>query len=96
MELLKRLNAQYTVFISGFKIKNKVAVAHKVRVFELYENENYNYEAVFNIGYIDNKENVVVINGFGETEEEAINNLEINILKKKEKFLLKNVAEVFY
>lgn len=96
IELLKKLHAQYTVYVNGLKIKSKAAIRHKVRVLKLYKNTNYEYEAIFNIGYINDGQNVEIIRGCGMSEEEAINNLEINILERKEKFLINEIREIFY
>ena len=69
-------------------------IEYKIRAFKLYENNDYNYEAIFNIGYMNNNK-IVIINGYRNTEKEAIENLDINVLERKEGFVVNDVKEVF-
>ena len=96
IEILKKLYSQYVVWISEVKLKKRFFIDHKIRIYELYNNKEYKYEAIFNIGYTDDKKNRIIFKSYGNTEEEVMEELEKKLLEKKDEFLIHEAEELFY
>ena len=84
MEILKKVYSQYEVYIEGLELNSKKAIIQKIKIMKFYD--SHKYEAIFNIGYRNDKSEVVVMRAFGKNEDEAMKNLENIILENKIKF----------
>ena len=95
MKILKKTYSQYEVYIEGLELNSKKMITQKVKVLKFCGRSIHKYEAIFNISYLNEKNDMVIMRAYGKNEEEVMEKLEKIILKNKIKFKENAAEEIF-